>query len=331
MTQPIVRLGLCCMNTVLRAAKPPVYPSRTMIVKSVLTQGIDALKAKVRQNLQDVLTMLEWNVAHHIYVFRLSSDLFPHITNPLVPAYTYDFALDLLERIGAFARQHGVRLTFHPGQYNVIGSPVATAFQNTVADLSYHADLLDLMGCDADSVMVVHFGGTYGNKLETVGRWIEQFHSLPHKVKRRLVLENCERSFNIEDCLALSSIVHIPVVFDTHHHECYRINHPNEPLADGAVYFNQVLATWAERGIRPKFHVSEQGEGKVGHHSDVVTSLPPYLLTPHVPIDIMVEAKAKEQALFYLFQRYPVQLQVPAHMVYPTPPVTPAKKRKFKD
>ena len=324
---PHVRLGLCCMNTVLRSAKPSVYPSRTMIVKSVLAQGIDALKEKVRQNLADVLTMLEWNVAHHIYVFRLSSDLFPHFTNPLVPRYSMEFALDLLERIGKYARQHGVRLTFHPGQYNVIGSPVSAAFANTVADLSYHADVLDLMGCDADSVMVVHFGGTYGNKTKTVGRWVEQFHALPDKVKRRLVLENCERSFNIEDCLALSSLINIPVVFDTHHHECYRINHPEEDLCEGSHYFEQVLQTWARRGIRPKFHVSKQGEGKVGHHSDFVNVLPRYLLASPVPLDIMIEAKAKEQAVFHLFKRYSAELEVPPDLAYPAPP-TPTKKRK---
>lgn len=296
-----------------------------MTVKSILNKGLDVLKDKVRANLRDVITMIQWNVAHNIFVFRLSSDLFPHITNPQIPAYTYDFAMDLLEEIGRLARQLGVRLTFHPGQYNVIGTPSESAWNNTVADLSYHADLLDLMNCGPDSVMVVHFGGTYGDKSGTVARWVLQFQSLPDKVKRRLVIENCERSFSIEDCLALSDVVNIPVVFDTHHHECYRINHPEEQLQNGQHYMEQILHTWARRGMKPKFHVSEQGEGKIGHHSDYVMQLPTFLLETPVDIDVMIEAKAKEQAIFHLYKRYRDELHIPVTLSLPC---VPLKKRK---
>ena len=44
---------------------------------------------------------------------------------------------------------------------------------------------------------------------------------LPENVRKRLVLENCEKNFSIEDCLEVSDKVNIPVVFDTHHFECY--------------------------------------------------------------------------------------------------------------
>lgn len=307
-----IQLGLCCMHTELRAAKPPVYPSRTMILKTVLTQGIDAVKEKALANLRDVLTILQWNVKNHIFVYRMSSDMFPHATNPAVPFYGYEFALPLLQEIGKFARDHHVRLTFHPGQYNVIGTPHAKAWAQTVADLTHHATLLDLMECGPDSVMVVHFGGVYGDKQGTIERWITQFRQLPQHVQRRLVLENCEKSFSIEDCLALSLRVNIPVVFDTHHHACYRQLHPAESLQEGGAYIPQILATWAKRNIKPKFHVSEQGEGKVGHHSDIVTTLPDYLLNipieHNVSIDIMIEAKAKEKALLYLFKKYHAEL-----------------------
>ena len=43
------------------------------------------------------------------------------------------------------ARSYNQRLTFHPGQYNVIGSANKEVFQNTIRDLKYHADVLDLM------------------------------------------------------------------------------------------------------------------------------------------------------------------------------------------
>ena len=53
-----------------------------------------------------------------------------------------------------------------------------------------------------------------------------------------------------------------------------------------------------KKGIKPKFHVSEQGYGKVGKHSDFIDILPDYLLEiPKkygIKIDIMIEAKMKE-------------------------------------
>ena len=214
-----IQLGLCCLNTKLREQKPPVFASRKMIVRCVNEKGVELLKSLIIQNLNDVITMIKWNEDNGIKVFRLSSELFPHKSNPKVEDYSFDFALDLLKEIGSLSKKFNQRLTFHPGQYNVIGTPNDKSFKQTIRDLKYHADVLDLMGMDQDSVMVIHGGGVYGNKVETLNRWCEQFKQLPDNVRKRLVLENCEKCFSIEDCLYVSEKVNIPVVFDTHHFE----------------------------------------------------------------------------------------------------------------
>ena len=125
---------------------------------------------------------------------------------------------------------------------------------------------------------------------------------LPDNVRNRLVLENCEKNFSIEDCLQVSDIISIPVVFDTHHYECYNILHPDETIKPAEEYIEDILETWKKRGIKPKFHVSEQGSGKCGHHSNLIEVLPNYLLDIpkkyDINIDIMIEAKLKEQAIF---------------------------------
>lgn len=304
-----VQLGLCCLNTKLRTQKPPVFASRKMIIRKIEEDGIDALKERIVQNLKDVLTMIEWNERNGIRVFRLSSELFPHKSNPKVEDYDFDFAKDLLAQIGALARKYGHRLTFHPGQYNVVGTPSEAAFKQTACDLKYHADVLDLMGMGDDSVMVVHGGGIYGDKEATKQRWCEQFVQLPENVQRRLVLENCEKCFSIQDCLDVSDKVSIPVVFDTHHYECYNILHPDETLKEAHEYIPHILETWKRRGIKPKFHVSEQGSGRTGHHSDYIEVMPEYLLeipTKYgIHIDVMIEAKMKEKAIERLYEKYP--------------------------
>lgn len=304
-----IQLGLCCLNTVLRSQKPPVFASRKMIIRTVKEKGIDTLKQKILQNLRDILTMMDWNEQHGIKVFRLSSELFPHKSNPRVEDYTFDFALDLLKQIGEKSKKYNQRLTFHPGQYNVVGSPDEKSFNQTICDLKYHADVLDHMGLGVNSVMVVHGGGVYGDKEATKKRWAEQYNKLPQNVKNRLVLENCERCFSIIDCLDVSKVCGVPVVFDTHHFACYKLLHPDERFEDAGMYIQDILDTWQRRGVKPKFHVSEQGSGRCGHHSDYIEKIPSYLLEiPDkygVEIDIMIEAKKKEQAIFKLYSKYP--------------------------
>ena len=324
-----IQLGLCCLNTILRAQKPPVFASRKMIIRSVEEQGIDALKDKVLQNLRDVVTMMDWNEQHGIKVFRLSSELFPHMSNPKVENYTYDFARDILHEIGERSNRYNQRLTFHPGQYNVVGSPKAEAFEQTCSDLKYHADVLDFIsegGGGKNAVMVVHGGGIYGDKEATIKRWCEQYQMLPENVRKYLVLENCEKCFSVEDCLRVSEQVNIPVVFDTHHFACYSQLHPKESFQEADEYIPRILETWRKRGIKPKFHVSEQGSGRVGHHSDFIETIPDYLMEIpdkyDVEIDIMIEAKMKEQSIFHLYKKYP-QLNCKRDDVIKLPPKLP--------
>ena len=236
-----IQLGLCCLNITLRDQKPTIFSSRHMIIKSIEEKGIDELKKRIIQNLKDTLRLIDWNFQNGIHVFRLSSGLFPHKSNPKVQSYDYDFAIDLLKQIGKKSKTFSQRLTFHPGQYNVVGTPYPEKFKQTCEELKYHADVLDLMELDQNSVMVVHGGGTYNDKEATIERSCRQFTLLPENVQKRLVLENCEKSFSIVDCLEISKKINIPVVFDTHHFSCYKILHPDEKFENEAYYIPEIL------------------------------------------------------------------------------------------
>ena len=70
----------------------------------------------------------------------------------------------------------------------------------------------------------------------------------------------------------------------------------------------EVLMTWSIRGIKPKFHISEQGSGRIGHHSDYIEVIPEHLIQLSKSggeFDLMVEAKMKEQAIIKLRGIYP--------------------------
>jgi len=303
-----IRFGYACINTTIEA-----LVNRSCIQQTLTANGIDHAIYLALSNLQNVVKILEWNAQNGIYVYRMSSAMLPHITNPafLKPdsesPYAYPLSIfdDEFAAISDAARRFNQRLTFHPGHFNQIGTPRPEVFENTSLDLQMHADILDKLGCGIDSVMVVHGGGVYNNKKATMDRWVENFYKLPPQVQKRIVIENCEHSYNYKDMLELSGRINRPVVFDTHHHTCYSEN--VEELPDPSTFIDDVIETWTKLGIRPKFHVSEQAPGKrIGAHSDYVETVPDYLLdvSERIDIDIMVEAKAKEKAALKLMYEY---------------------------
>jgi UV DNA damage endonuclease len=177
-----IRLGLRCINSVLRNAKPPIFCSRRMTLATISKRGLNALQELCIQNIKDLIPMIKWNEEHGIQCLRISSDLFPHASNPRNPfPYELHFATQELQTVGELVRAYGHRVTMHPGQYNVVGTPDENALESTRRDLSYHAQVLDLMGTDADSILVVR---VYGDKAKTIQRWIANFQQMPEAVRR---------------------------------------------------------------------------------------------------------------------------------------------------
>lgn len=305
----MIRLGLCCINTELR--EHDIFCSRTMIRKNFTVKKAQELAIK---NIKDISKMAEWNSKNDIYVFRLSSEIFPHFTDEETEPYTIDFALEMLKEAGENCKRYNQRITMHPGQYNQVGAKEDRVFKNTIKDLKMHADILDAMGMDNDSVICVHGGGVYGNKEQTIKRWIEQYKLLPENVQRRLAIENCERCYSVVDCLKIAESCNIPLIFDCHHYDCHNlINKDDEKeIINIEDYMDRIVNTWKNRNIRPLFHVSQQRKGaKIGTHSDFIDELPYYYLNfpeKYGNLDIEIEAKLKEQAIKKLYDIYPCLL-----------------------
>lgn len=298
----MIRLGLCCINTELR--KKNIFCSRSLI-RSTFT--VKKAKELALKNIEDLGKLAEWNAKNNIFVFRISSDIFPHFTDEKTEEYTLDFAKDALEKTGEICRKYKQRITMHPGQYNQVGAKEQKVLNSTIKDLKMHADILDIMGMDNDSVICVHGGGIYGDIDKTTERWIKQYSQLPDNVQRRLAIENCERCYSIVDCLKIADACNIPLIFDSHHYDCYNLI--NKTKIHIEQHMDRIVETWKRRGIRPLFHVSEQREdSRIGAHSDFIEKLPYYYLSfpeKYGDLDIEIEAKLKEQAILRLYEIYP--------------------------
>jgi UV DNA damage endonuclease len=256
-----------------------------------------------------------------VRMYRMSSNVIPYGTHPELPQFDYrrqlDASGDAVAALGRRARSLGLRLSTHPGQYTVINGPDEGLRDRSLAELESHAALLDALGCGPDATVVVHVGGLYGDRASALDRWARAYERLSPGARARVGLENDERMFGVGDVLELSRRTGVRVVVDHHH---ARIN--PTPGLDAREAIRAAFATWPA-GVRPKVHLSsprasvEWVRRRVPgtRRSRAVPVLPD--LAPHAdlvspwdfleliglvpgPVDVMLEAKAKDLALTWL-------------------------------
>ncbi|MDQ2832166.1 MAG: UV DNA damage repair endonuclease UvsE [Acidobacteriota bacterium] len=257
---------------------------------------------------------------HQIHMYRMSSDLAPYATHPTMPQFhsmVRDSAQDLAT-LGRLAREADIRLSFHPSQFIVLNSESDDLTQKSMADLDSQAEMLDLMECGPEAVLVVHVGGAYGDRASGRQRWISTWDRLSEPVRRRLVLENDDIRYSSADVLAIHEQTGVKCVFDYQHHWCF--NPENLPIVETLTRF---LKTWPE-GVRPKMHFScartemrelkrrNRKTGKMelvlqppiwtGHadYNNPFETITWLRSIAHLNTDIMLESKAKDLSLIRL-------------------------------
>lgn len=264
-------------------------------LKSVMQKNATPQKLQelIEHNLDTLLAMLRYNVENDIHMFRISSDIIPFGSSPVNTLAWTDLFAEKLAEIGQMAMQHNIRLSMHPGQYTVLNSPDEDVARRAVEDLAYHTAFLDALGLSPAHKIILHIGGVYGNKPAAIHRFIANYHTLAPSIKARLIIENDDKLYTIEDVLQVSHIAHIPVVFDNLHHA---INHvPNNP---GELHWlAECKKTWGPADGPQKMHYSQQAaDKKRGSHSATIAIgefMAFYTALQREDIDIMLEVKDK--------------------------------------
>ena len=247
----------------------------------------------VGSNLDGLEEILRFNVEHGLLFFRLSSGLVPFGGHKINVADWRGHFKKRFETIGNYLREHSFRISMHPGQYVLLNSPRPEVAEAGVADLAYHADLLDLLGLDRTAKLQIHVGGTYGDKAAAMERFEEGYRKLPEAIGRRLCVENDERQYGLEDCLELNRRCGVPVIFDSFHHSLYGGASLPEAVRAAA-------ATWkGEDGILMLDYSTQDGLKQAGAHTDRLEEGPfrQFLAeTGGLDFDLMLEIKNKEGA-----------------------------------
>jgi len=163
-----------------------------------------------------------------------------------------------------------------------------------VKELLYHAGLLDAMGLDATAKIQIHVGGVYGNKQESILRFLRRYRELQDRIRKRLVIENDDRRYTLSDCLFIHTETGIPVVFDAFHHQI----HPSGESVREAC--EQAAKTWKDADGTPIVDYSSQApDAPVGKHTETIDQdhFREFLqATRPTDIDIMLEVKDKERS-----------------------------------
>ena len=278
---------------------PRVTTNRGMIKKTYLQKGLEYAGSLALLNVQDLFAILKWNTKKNIRFFRISSDIFPwasHYDVTLLPQYKQ--IKHVLRDIGTYVRQNNLRLTFHPGPFNVLASPNKSTVINTIKDLKLHADICDMLDLSTTTYnkINIHCNGVYGDKKSAMDRFCLNFETLPKSVKTRLTLENDDKAsmYSVKDLMYIYEKIGVPIVFDFHHHKFCNGGLSEKDALDLAV------STWP-KSVRPVVHYSESKSEHERHalikpqaHSDYITRIPK---TYAHNLDIMIEAKAKELAI----------------------------------
>ena len=244
-------------------------------------------------NLAALERMIDYNHKNDIKLFRISSDLIPFGSSPVNTLAWPEIHKEAFDRIGSKIRKSGMRVSLHPGQYTVLNSPTEDVVERAITDLVYHDKILIALGPDQTNKIVLHVGGIYGDKKEALERFEQNFRRLPEAVRNRLIIENDDRLYNIEDVLTLAHRLHVPAVYDNLHHA---INPPPSGGTD-PYWIAEAKKTWKAADGNQKIHYSQQAlDKRPGAHTDTInleTFLTFHEQLEDKQIDIMLEVKDK--------------------------------------
>ena len=281
-----MRIGYPCINT-----KIGCKSGRTFRLKSY---SEDRLIETVENNLFCLSEILWFNLRHNLLFFRITSDLVPFASHTICRFNWQKHFQKQFKAIGDFIKSNNMRISMHPDQFILINSVDRSVFENSVRELAYHAEVLDLMELDTSAKIQIHVGGVYGDKEKSMKRFAKRFGSLDEEIKRRLVIENDDRRYRLEDCLGISGETKIPVLFDVLHHE---INNSGETIREA---FGLFTRTWKEKDGLPMVDYGSSKEGglKRKHSKSIDLEHFDNFLeeTRAFDFDVMLEIKDKEKS-----------------------------------
>jgi UV DNA damage endonuclease len=219
----------------------------------------------MRWNIQSIHDLIKQvgQMDPHLRMCRLSSPILPVATEdtwkyfwskPDVQAYCEKHFAE----VGDTARQLGVKVSFHPGQFTVLASDSEDIVNRSIEEFEYHTNMARWMGFGKtwqDGCKInVHISGRQGP--EGIRKVLPR---LSPEARNLITIENDEVSWGLDASLELERDV--ALVLDIHHHWV----NSGEYIQANDDRVKRVIDSW--RGIRPTLHYSVSREDVLIDHN----------------------------------------------------------------
>jgi UV DNA damage endonuclease len=294
-----MNIGYCCISLAINEGKKKkdfISINRGMVKKTFETKGLAYVSELIIHNLEDTLKIIDWNIKNDILVYRMSSDSFPWMTNyRLEDLPKFDIIKSLLLKIGQRITSSKMRVSFHPGPFNVLASENPEVVTKTIDELNKHAELMDLMGLEQTHYypINIHIGTTKPTCEEAMKRFCLNFPLLSESCRKRLTLENDDSPNQYSVKMLYNGVyknLGVPIVFDQFHF----LYGPQDQSMEEALKL--AFSSW---NVKPLTHMSSSK--KIEDEKAVQTAHADYIYESiesfGLDFDIEIEAKCKDLAV----------------------------------
>ena len=293
------RIGYCCIpigiNEGIKKSEQ-VLVNRGMIKKTFQSKGLPYVSELIIENLKDTIKVLNYNIDNDIHVYRLSSDSFPWMSEYKftdLPGFT--LINSYLKIIGKKIRENNIRVSYHPGPFNVLGSEKNSVVLKTIDELNKHSEILDLMELEQSTYypINIHINTTQPTREGSAKRFCEGFQYLSDSCKKRLTVENDDKESQYSVKMLYDMVyknINIPIVFDQLH---WKLGPKDLSLEES---LKLALSTWK---TKPLTHMAssiwnENPNGLERAHADYIYE---QIETFGLDFDVEIESKAKDLAV----------------------------------
>lgn len=296
-----INFGYVAISMKLKEASPNKTITLRNLEKIDRSTWYKKVEGLAKQNIANTIRILRYNKAYGIKLYRFTSKIIPLATHPEFNEWDWKNILKPdFEELGNVVKETGIRVSTHPDHFVLLNSPRGDVLDSSIKDLDYHCSMFELMGLGSEYKIVMHVGGMYSNKEESIKRFYEGFSKLSERIKSRLILENDDKLYTMEDVLGICRHLNIPMVLDIHHDMCNPSSHRVKDL------ITDVFSTWRDEVFPPKIHLSSpKSASDIRSHNDYINANEFISFLKEIngltmDFDVMIEAKMKDMALLKL-------------------------------
>ena len=287
-----IRLGYACISKIIDVTSSKTT-TLTYYKKLDTETKIRKIDKIINENLENLLILINYNIKNNIHFFRMTSKLIP-----LFDLYDFDLSKyeNKISKIGKLINKYNMRVDVHIEPFCVLNSVNEKVVYDSIKLLNNMKKIMDLF--NIRYYFIMHIGSKTNGKKESINRFITNYELLNNDIKKLIILENDDKTFNVVDTLKLCEKLNIPMCLDIHHHYCNKCRKSIEE------YLPRIYNTYNR--INAKMHYSSPKSKKEARaHNEYINSnefidFINILKKYDKDTDIMLEAKAKDLALVKL-------------------------------